>query len=264
MEYQKATNLLGTTSDSVSRFITEKWIEVHDQSGNTVDRYKPSKPIIFKTSMLGSDFCDFSDAYIAVKGTITLTKTNWRRIIDRRNKVLAFKNNVPFTNCISKINNVFIDNAEDLDVVMPMYNLIKYSKNYKKTTGSFWNYYKDEPNYFPANNNHAISITNFESLKYKSSITGKNLKCKSRKRWKHWARKLWNLEIVVSLKHLSSFGKTLDMPLINCGVSLVLTWSENCVLTDITTQAARNTNPNADPLVQARERTDAPRGANFK
>ena len=63
-----------------------------------------------------------------------------------------------------------------------MYNLIKYSKNYKKTTGSFWNYYKDEPNYFPANNNHAISITNFESLKYKSSITGKNIKCKSRKR----------------------------------------------------------------------------------
>ena len=82
--------------------------------------------------MLRSDLCDYSDAYIVVKGDITLTKTNGRGIIDIRNRFLAFKNNAPFTNCISKINNALIDNAEDLDVVMPMYNLIEYSKNYKK------------------------------------------------------------------------------------------------------------------------------------
>ena len=87
-----------------------------------------------------SDLCDFSDAYIVVKGTITLTKTDRIRFIDIRNRFLAFKNNTPFTNCISKINNVLIDNAEDLDIVMPMYNLLEYSKNYSKTTGSFWNY----------------------------------------------------------------------------------------------------------------------------
>ena len=75
--------------------------------------------------MLRSDVCDFSDLYIVVKGTIILTKTNGRRIIDIRNRILAFKNNAPFTNCISKINNVLIGNAEDLDVVMPMYNLLK-------------------------------------------------------------------------------------------------------------------------------------------
>ena len=125
MEYQKITNLLGTTSDNVPRFITKKWIEVHDQSGSAEDRYKPSKQIRFKTSMLRSDLCDFSDAYIVVKGDITLTKTNKRRIIDIRNRFLAFKNNAPFTNCISKINNVLIGNAEDLDVVMPMYNLLE-------------------------------------------------------------------------------------------------------------------------------------------
>ena len=85
--------------------------------------------------MLRSDLCDFSDAYIVVKGDITLTKTNGRGIIDIRNRFLAFKNNAPFTNCISKINNVLIDNAEDLDVVMPMYNLLEYSKNYKKQQG---------------------------------------------------------------------------------------------------------------------------------
>ena len=78
--------------------------------------------------MLRSDLCDYSDAYIVVKGDITLTKTNGRGIIDIRNRFLAFKNNAPFTNCISKINNVLIDNAEDLEIVMPMYNLLGYSK----------------------------------------------------------------------------------------------------------------------------------------
>ena len=96
--------------------------------------------------MLRSDLCNFSDAYIVVKGTIALTKTNGRGIIHITNRFLAFKNNTPFTNCISKINNLLIDNAEDLDVVMPIYNLLEYSKNYRKTTGGFWNYYRDEPN----------------------------------------------------------------------------------------------------------------------
>ena len=74
MEYHKIAKLLGTTPDEVLRFITKKWIEVHDQSGNAEDRYKPSKQIRFKTSMLRSDLCDFSDAYIVVKGNITVNK----------------------------------------------------------------------------------------------------------------------------------------------------------------------------------------------
>ena len=98
--------------------------------------------------MLRSDLCNFSDTYIVVKGTITLTKTNGRGSIHITNRFLAFKNNTPFTNCISKINNLLIDNAEDLDVVMPIYNLLKYSKSYRKTTGGFWNYYRDDPNNF--------------------------------------------------------------------------------------------------------------------
>ena len=126
MEYEKITNLLGTTFDNVPRFITKKWIEVHDQSGNAEDRYKPSKQIRFKTSMLRSDLCDFSDAYIVVKGTITVTNPD----NNPYDKKLAFKNNAPIVSCISKINNTLIDNAEDLDVVMPMYNLLEYSQNY--------------------------------------------------------------------------------------------------------------------------------------
>ena len=84
MEYQKITNLLGTTIAEIPRFITKKWVEVHDQSGSTDDRYKPNKQIRFKTSMLRSDLCDCSDAYIVVKGDITLTKTNRREIIKRQ------------------------------------------------------------------------------------------------------------------------------------------------------------------------------------
>ena len=87
--------------------------------------------------MLRSDLCNFSDACIVVKGAITLTKTNRRSFIDIRNRFIAFKNNAPFTNCISKIINVLIDNEEDLDVVMSMDNFLEYSKNYRKITGSW-------------------------------------------------------------------------------------------------------------------------------
>ena len=83
----------------------------------------------------------FSDAYIVVKGDIIATNPDDAK----RSKKIAFKNNAPFINCISKISNVQIDNAEDLDVVIPMYNLLEYSKNYRKTRGSLWNYYRDEP-----------------------------------------------------------------------------------------------------------------------
>ena len=92
--------------------------------------------------MLRSDLCDFNDAYIVVKGDITLESDD---NVNKRNKTLAFKNNAPFINCTSKINGIKIDNVEDLDVVMPMYSLLEYSKNYRKTTGSLWDYYRHEP-----------------------------------------------------------------------------------------------------------------------
>ena len=108
MEYQKMTKLLGTKLDEVPRFITTKWVEVHDQSGSADDRYKPNKQTRFKKSMLNSDLCSFGDAYIVVKGTITFTDPNNANY----DKKLAFKNKAPFTSCISKINNTLIDNAE--------------------------------------------------------------------------------------------------------------------------------------------------------
>ena len=133
MEFQKITNFLDTNFDDkdLPRFFTKEWIEVYDQSEK---HYSVNKKIRIKTPMLGSDLCDFSDAYIVLKGDITVTGPNNAK----RNKSVAFKNNVPFISCISKINGVQIDNAEDLGVVMPMYNLLENSKIYRKTTGSMW------------------------------------------------------------------------------------------------------------------------------
>ena len=213
--------------------------------------------------MLRSDLCDFSDAYIVVKRSITLAKTDRRRFIDIRNRFLAFKNNAPFTNCISKINNVLIDKAEDLDVVMPMHDLLGYSKNYRKTIGSLWNYYRDEPDNTPATDYNADPITNSESFKYKSSIAGKitnaNQKDGENTEQENTKSKK-NLEIVFPLKYLSNFWRTLDMPLINCEVVLTLTWSDNCVLTNITTEAARAAEGN-NP---ARQAINAPTNATFQ
>ena len=148
-------------------------------------------------------------------------------------------------NCISKINGVKIDNAEDLDIVMPMYNLLEYSKNYTKTTGSLWNYYRDEPS-------NSLS-SNSESFKYKTSITGNTYNVGAGEAG-YDANKVGKneTEVVIPLKHLSNFWRSLNIPLINCEVELILTWSKNCVLADMTVDA------DADPAIVA------PSGATFK
>ena len=115
MEYQKITNLLGNIPVKVPRFITKKWIQVHDQSGET---YNTNKQIRFKTSMVRSDLCYFNDAYIVVKGTVTVSADERER--DEMNRQVILKNNPPFISCISKINGVLVENAEDLYIVMPV------------------------------------------------------------------------------------------------------------------------------------------------
>ena len=120
MEFQKIANFLDTTPDDkdLPRFVTKKWIEVYDQSEKN---YNPNKEIRIKTSMLRSDLCNYSDAYIVVKGTITIVRPDGAK----RTKEVVFRDNAPFINCISKINGVRNDNADGLDVVMPMYNLLE-------------------------------------------------------------------------------------------------------------------------------------------
>ena len=126
-------------SDKVPTFITKKWIEIHDQSGGT---YNTNKQIRFKRSMLRSDLWDFSDAYIVVKRIVTASADERDR--DEMNRKVILKTNAPFISCISKVNGALIENAEDLDIVTPMYNLVECDKIYSKTSCSLWNYYRDE------------------------------------------------------------------------------------------------------------------------
>ena len=151
---------------------------------------------------------------------------------------MFFKNNAPFINCISKINSIKIDNAEDLDVVMPMYNLLEYSKNYRKTTGNLWNYYRDEPNSGTDNNNITHSILNSESFDYKANFMENGMK--------HNDLTKNNVKIVIPLKYLSNFRKSLNIPLVNCVVELILTWFKNCVLIN---KSTRDADYNANPIV---------------
>ena len=208
--------------------------------------------------MLRSDSCDFSDAYIVVKGDITVSKkTSTADDIDAPNntaanvtatntannnafgeKKLVFKNNAPFINFISKIYGVKIDNAEDFDVVMPMYNLFEYSKNYRKTAGSLWNYYRDQLNSIIGANNITHSILNSESFDYKANFIDNGVT--------HDNLTKNDIKVVVPLKHLSNFWRHLDIPLINSEVELILTWFKNCVLIDT---SARGANYGPNPVV---------------
>ena len=163
----------------------------------------------------------------------------------KRNKRVAFKNNAPFISCISKINGVQIDSAEDLNLVMPMCNLLEYSKNYRRITGSWWNYYRDELS--------DPRSCNSESFKYKTSITGNTYNVNATifvddgnqiPNPNYDADKVGKneTEIVVPLKHLSNFWRTLNIPLINYVIELILSWSKNCALADMTVRAAGNNN----------------------
>ena len=146
-------------------------IEVDDLSSG---QYTDNKIIRYKTSILRSNLCDYSDAYIVVKGKITVEGTN---NANTRNKKLTFKNNAPFTSCISKINNTFVDNAEYLGFAMPIYNLLEYSDYYSKMSGGLWNYYRDEINRSAKENNDANDYrinnnktTTSKSFEYKTKI----------------------------------------------------------------------------------------------
>ena len=153
MEYQKIANLLDTESNQPSKCRTRNWVEINDEPRGTYT----SNDIKFETTMLRSNLCDYADAYILVKGTTAITGDgdhDAAKQLDETNKGVIFKNYAPFTKWISGINNTDIDNTQDIDIVMPMYNLTEYSDNYSKTSWSFWQYYKDDPNDNIANLNH--------------------------------------------------------------------------------------------------------------
>ena len=170
MEYQKIANLLHSeaalnTLNQPSKFRTKNWVEINDESRR---RYSVNRQINFKASMLRSSLWHCSDAYILAKGNVSANNTAAADAdANNTNKKVIFKNCAPSTDCISKINNTYIDNAQDIDIVMPTYNLIEYSENHSKTSGRLWQYYKDDP---------SDNIAESESFKYKIKSLEKPLK----------------------------------------------------------------------------------------
>ena len=169
MEYDKINNLLGSESENLFKFVTREYVRVNSLS-NT---YNENKSIRFKTRMLQLDLCDYVDAYILVNGTITVTTAaGANNIRDEKNRKLILKNNAPFVSCITRINGELIEDADDLDIVMPMYNLLEYSKNYRKTIGSLYNYYRDELTNENNNNFANRNAVNSNTFTYKNKIIG--------------------------------------------------------------------------------------------
>ena len=185
--------------------------------------------------MLRSDLCDYADAYILVNSIITVTangdNNNANNIRDKRDRPLILKNNGPFVSCITKINGELIEDAEDLDIVMPMYNSLEYSKNYRKTIGSLYNYYRDELSDNANNNDNTV---NSDTFRYKNKITGNTYNVAADAEGyivnKNGTQ---NIELAIPLKYLGNFWRALNIQLISCEVSLELKWNKNCVATSL-------------------------------
>ena len=238
MEYDKINNFLlseDNENEVLSKFVTREYVRVN----SLLNTYNENKSIRFKTPMLRSNLCDYSDAYILVKGTITVTapgdNNNANNIRDKRNRPLISKTNAPFVSCITRINGELIEDASDLDIVIPMYNLLEYCKNYRKTIGSLYNYYRDElSNDADVNNFGNIKVVNSNTFKYKNKITGNTYNVNAdddgydvNKNGKQ------EIELAIPLKNLGNFWRALNISLISCEVSLELKWNKNCVITSL-------------------------------
>ena len=222
MEYRKIINLLENTLNQPSKFRTKKLVEINDDSHGT---YNTNSQIKFKTSMLRSCLCNYSDVYILVKGPISIKRVAAPAAVDNDGKEVVFKNWAPFSDCVTEINNTQINNAQNIDIFMPMYNLIEYSHNYTKTSRSLWQYYRDESALTDAGaiENFHVGNNNSASFKFKQKITGVT-----------GANGSKYVEIMVPLKYLSNFWRTIQMTLINCEINLILTWSDKFMLSNNT------------------------------
>ena len=217
MENQKIINLLDKVDTDSKHFATKKWYIVNDENNTNYGVNKDTgadnpDTIKYDTRVLKPHLCDYAEAYILVNGTIRAAAAN-------NNTKLALKNCAPFTKCNLEINDEHVDTSENLDIVMPMYNLIEYSDNYQDSSATLYQYKRDEP---PDNIANNLTQVNSTSFKYKIKLLGNPVL--------DGAIAKLSVKIVVRLKYLSNFFRSLEMPLINCKIKLNLTWKKECVL----------------------------------
>ena len=209
MESQKIINFLDSNDKESQKFATKRWYIINDQntSNNAYGNGEDGTTVKFETKVIKPNLCDYSDAYILVTGNIQNKPAN---------SVVAFKNCAPFCTCDVTINDEHVEKAEDLDIVMPMYNLLECSDNYQDSTGSLYQFKRDEP---PDNNAGVANDTT--RLVYKSKlIKGTDV-------------------LVVPLKYVSNFFRSLEMPLVNCKIDLELTWHKDCMISSANAAAAQ-------------------------
>ena len=212
MENQKIINLLDKIDTDSKHFATKKWYIINDENNTNYGVNKDTgadnpDTIKYDTTVLKPNLCDYAEAYILIDGTIRAAAAN-------ANTRLALKNCAPFTKCNLEINDEHVDTAENLDITMPIYNLIEYSDKYQDSSATLYQYKLDEP---PESNAIAdLTVNNSSSFKYKVSLLGNPVLVK----------------VVVPLKYLSNFFRSLEMPLINCKIKLNLTWTKECVLSN--------------------------------
>ena len=215
MENQKIINLLDKIDTDSKYFATKKWYIINDENNTNYGVNKDTgadnpDTIKYDTRVLKPNLCDYAEAYILVGGTITAAAAD-------ANTRLALKNCAPFTKCNLEINDEHVDTAENLDIVMPMYNLIEYSDNYQDSSATLYQYKRDEPP--EANAINDLTTNTSSSFKYKVSLLGNPVVANN------IARR--NVKVVAPVKYLSNFFRSLEMHLINCKIKLNLTWKKN-------------------------------------
>ena len=220
MENQKIINLLNKDGIDFKHFATKKWYIINDENNTNYGVNKDTgennpDTVKYDTRVLKPNLCDYAETYILVDGTIRAAAAD-------ANTRLALKNCAPFTKCNLEINDEYVDTAENLDIVMPMYNLIEYSDNYQDLSATLYQYKRDEPPeaYAVAN----LTADNLSSFKYKIKLLGDPVL--------DGAIVKRNVKVVIPLNYLSNFFISLEMPIINCKIKLNLTWKQKCVLSN--------------------------------
>ena len=217
MEAQKIVNLLNDSDNESLEFATRKWYIINDQNNGEYDRGNENDSTIkFEAKVIKPNLCDFSDAFILVTRDIKVADV-------AANTNVVFKSFAPFTRCVTHISDEHVETAKNLDIILPMYNLLEYSDNYVDSSGSLYKFKRDESSMNDAENSLNVTLDNSTSFKYKASLLGKATDADGND------RSFKNTKIVVPLKYLSIFFRSQEMPLINCKIHLERNWNNNCV-----------------------------------
>ena len=232
METQKIKNLLNDSDNESSKFATRKWYIINDQNNGQFGRGNENDANIkFETKVIKPNFCDYSDAYILVTGDIKIAG-------------IAADTNVAFKNCATHKNDEHVKTAENLDIIMPMYNLLEYSDNYADFCGSLYHYQRHESPMNDAGNPNNAALDNSTFFEKKESLLGKATDADSD------GRSLKNTKMVVPLKYLSNVFRSPEVPLINCKIHLEINWNYNCVMYGANTYAGGDNVNNRETAFQ--------------